>query len=99
MQAQSKSSKPSKPSKHCDDLSHLEVIAIQGQVFDRGDVLEKSSVEAWTLEDICYCPISSKAAAQKVATRTQLECWVVDRNDGNRVTFRFKPGGVIDLPY
>lgn len=81
-----------------DELSHLEVIAIQGEVFERGEVLQKSSVAAWSLEDICYCPRSSKATAEKVALKTQQECWVIDRNDGNRVTFRFKPGGVIDLP-
>jgi hypothetical protein len=86
----------SKPKLHV-ELSHLEVIAIRGEVFDRGEVLQKSSVEAWSLEDICYCPTSSKKAAQRVALTTQQECWVVDRNDSNRVTFRFKAGGVIDL--
>lgn len=88
----------SKKPRHQDELSHLEVIAIQGKVFERGEVLQKSSVEAWSLEDICYCPHSSRTMAEKVALKTQQECWVVDRNDGNRVTFRFKPGGVIDLP-
>lgn len=82
-----------------EELSHLEVIAIKGEVFDRGDVLEKTSVEGWSLEDICYCPRSSQTAARKIAVNTQQECWVIDRRDGNRVTFRFKPGGVINLPY
>jgi hypothetical protein len=77
---------------------HLEIIAITGEVLDRGEVLKKTSASAWSLEDICYSEESSKNVAQAIATRTNKECWVVDRNNGNRITFRFKPAAGITLP-
>jgi hypothetical protein len=79
------------------DTPHLEVIAITGEVLDRGDVLKKSSATAWSLEDICYSEESSQRTAQTIAMRTNKECWVIDRKNGNRVTFRFTPAKGVTL--
>lgn len=80
-----------------DILPHLEVVSFVGPAPEHGEVLGENHTGNWSLEDICYSKSSSQNAAIKLAETTHKECWVVNRTDGNKVTFKFKPAAGIDL--
>jgi hypothetical protein len=78
-------------------LPQLELVSFAGPAPERSDVLGENHTGDWSLEDICYSTSSAQAAAKRLAERTHKECWVVDRSNGDKVTFKFKPAAGIDL--